>query len=128
MRDRDVVSKWAETGISQGLFRRSQSVVLSHFGVALIAVNAYGQSAFLSSPKELLATDPRAFAQWLETNRRKPVSADQKARILKVLPSQGEFQALGPLVEPEARPVCPLLRATGSGLGVPRSKWSTCRK
>ena len=113
MRHTHLVSKWAETGLSQGLFRCSRSVVLCQLGVALIAVNAYGQSAFLSSPKELLATDPRAFAQWLQTNRPKPVSADQKARILKGLPSQGELKRLDRSSSQKLASLTPLLRATG---------------
>jgi hypothetical protein len=113
VRHTHLVSKWVETGISQGLFRRSRSVILSQLSVALIAVNAYGQSAFLSSPKQLLATDPRAFAQWLQTNRPKPVSADQKARILKVLPSQGELKRLDRSSSQKLASLPPLLRATG---------------
>ena len=69
---------------------RHTQLVLRQLAVALIAINAYGQTAFLSSPRELLATDPRAFAQWLDTNRPKPVSAQHKARMLSMLPAKGE--------------------------------------
>jgi hypothetical protein len=113
MRHTHLVSTWAETGIRQGLFRRSRSVVLYQLGVALIAVNAYGQSAFLSSPKELLAADPRAFAQWLESNRPKPVPADRKARILSTLPPKGELRRLDRSSSRKLASLTPLLRATG---------------
>ena len=33
---------------------------------------------------------PRAFAQWLDTNRPTPVSAQHKARMLSMLPAEGE--------------------------------------
>jgi hypothetical protein len=111
MRHTHLVSTWAETGIRQGLFRRSRSVILSQLSVALIAVNAYGQNAFLSSPKELLAADPRAVAEWLESNRPKPVPADQKARILKFLPNQGEVKRLNLSLSRKLTSLGPLLRA-----------------
>ena len=111
MRHKHLVSKWVETGIRQGLFRRSLFVILSQLSVALIAVNVYGQSAFLSSPKELLAADPRAVAEWLESNRPKPVPADQKARILKFLPNQGEVKRLNLSLSRKLTSLGPLLRA-----------------
>jgi len=43
------------------------SIVL-RLGVALIAVDAYGQPAYLSSPRQLLERTPAAFADWLQTN------------------------------------------------------------
>ena len=61
-----------------------------------VHLNLHGQGTFLPSPKSLLATDPRAFVQWLETNRPDPVSADQKARILQFLPREGELRPFGP--------------------------------
>ena len=64
--------------------------------IAAMSINLHGQGTFLSSPKALLSTDPEAFVQWLKTNRPRPVSADQRARILKVLPSQGELNASTP--------------------------------
>ena len=48
------------------------------------------QPAFLSSPRDLLASNPRAFAQWLDTSRPEPVSAQDKARLLSMLPAEGE--------------------------------------
>jgi hypothetical protein len=79
--------------------------------LALI-VNVHGQATFLSSPKELVAADPDAFVQWLKTNRPHPVSPDQKARILKVLPNQGELGRLNHSSSRKLSSLGPLLRAT----------------
>jgi hypothetical protein len=51
------------------IFRRPRSIALWLLGVALFTVNVYGQKALPTSSRELLTTDPRALARWLETNR-----------------------------------------------------------
>jgi hypothetical protein len=53
-----------------------------------------GQTLSLTHPKELLGMDPGAFAQWLHTARRTPVSAEEKTRILASLPPEGEVTDL----------------------------------
>lgn len=90
MRHTQLVSKWPGTRRNVRLFWWSGSIVLPQLAVALIAINAYGQPAFLSSPRDLLASNPRAFAQWLDTGRPEPVSAQDKARLLSKLPAEGE--------------------------------------
>jgi hypothetical protein len=103
-RQTQLVSKWFGTGRNLRLFWWSGSVALRQLALALIAINAYGQTAFLSSPRELLATDPRAFAHWLDTNRPKTVSADQKAAILSSLPREGEVKPIGAHADTRAFP------------------------
>jgi hypothetical protein len=66
----------------------------------------------LSSPKGLLGTDPDAFVQWLKTNRPRPVSADQRARLLKVLPREGELKRLDLSSGRKLTSLGPLLRST----------------
>ena len=80
------------TGDSLRTFRRS---ALWALGVVLFTTNVYGQNALPSSARELLATDPRAFVQWLDTNRPEPVSEQQMARILSRLQRAGEVKPSG---------------------------------
>jgi hypothetical protein len=54
-----------------------------------IAGNAPAQSGFLASPRGLLAMDPRAFVEWLDSNRPKPMAPEERARIFGSLPRQG---------------------------------------
>jgi Peptidase family M48 len=53
-----------------------------------------GQTRSVTRPNDLLATDPRTFAQWLHTARPTPVSAEVKARIVASLPPEGEVDDL----------------------------------
>lgn len=112
-RHTQLVSKWPGTGRNLRLFWWSGSVALRQLALTLIAINAYGQTAFLSSPRELLATDPRAFAHWLDTNRPKPVSADQKAAILSSLPREGEVKPIGASSRRKLAGLNAFLRQTG---------------
>jgi hypothetical protein len=112
MRRTQLVSKWSRTVRNPRLFWWSGFVVLRQLAVALIAINAYGQTAFLSSPRELLATDPRAFAQWLNTNRPEPVSAQHKARMLSMLPAEGEVINLDDSVRRKLAGLSQLLQRT----------------
>ena len=113
MRYTHPVSKWVETGLSLRLFRRTRSLVLWQLGALLIAMNGYGQTVISLSPRELLATDPRAFAQWLETERPKPVSAQDKAEILLTLPAEGEVTNSSDAVRRKLTALRQLLHATG---------------
>ena len=69
---------------------RHTQLVLQQLAFVLVSINAYGQPAFLSSPRDLLATDPRAVVQWLDANRPKPVPAPDRAVFLSRLPAEGE--------------------------------------
>jgi hypothetical protein len=81
----------------------------------LIAVNGYGQTVISLSPQELLSTDPRAFAQWLETERPKAVSAHDRAQILRTLPTEGEVTNLTDAARQKLAALGKLLRASGHG-------------
>jgi len=107
------VSKYVETGLSLRLFRRSRSLALCQLCAALIAVNGCGQTLILRSPRKLLATDPRAFARWLETERPEPVSAQDKAQIMAKLPVEGEVTSFSDAVRRKLTGLSQLLRATG---------------
>ena len=113
MRYAQTGSKRSDTGLRFCRSWKVGSVVLRQLGVALIAVNAYGQPAYLSSPKELLETDPRGFLQWLQSNRPKPVSADDKARSLAGVSSEGEVTNLDAASQRKLAALKPLLRAIG---------------
>lgn len=63
-------------------------------GVVLAVAHLYGQTPLPDTPRELLATDPRAFVEWLQTERPAPVTPRDKARILTALPSEGEVTHL----------------------------------
>jgi predicted Zn-dependent protease len=110
MREKNLVSEVLENGRRPRLFGQLRSAVLWPVSIAAI-ISLHGQGAFLSSPKALLSTDPDAFVQWLTTNRPNPVSAEQKARILKFLPSQGELKRLNPSLSRKLTSLGPLLRA-----------------
>jgi hypothetical protein len=116
MRQTHLGSKLPETGRRRGLVGVAASVVLRQLGVALVALNAYGQAPPLSSPRELLETDPRGFAQWLKTNQPTPMSPGQKARILASLPRQGELTDLDAPSRRKLASLSPLLRANGHEL------------
>ena len=113
MRNTQLGSMWAETGDSRGHGWKSGTAVLRQLGVAVIAVHSWGQPAYLSSPQELLETDPRAFARWLETNRPEPVAAHDKARILASLSSEGQVTNLDAASLRKLATLNPLLRAIG---------------
>jgi len=88
------------------------SIVL-RLGVALIAVDAYGQPAYLSSPRQLLERTPAAFADWLQTNRPEPVSPRDKTRILAGLPAEGEVTDFDAASLRMLASLKPFLRAVG---------------
>jgi hypothetical protein len=106
-------SKQAGTGLSLRLFQQSRPVGLWLIGAALTAMNAYGQTSMLSTPRDLLKTDPRVFAEWLETTRPRPVSAEDQARTLRTLPAKGEVTNLNDEARLKLSAVRELLRATG---------------
>ena len=113
MRNAQFGSNRAETGLGRGLCWKFGSAVLLQLGVALIAVQACGEPAYLSSSQELLETSPRAFAQWLLNNRPRPVSTSDKARILAGLPTNGEITDLDASSLRKVASLKPLLQAIG---------------
>jgi hypothetical protein len=106
-------SNEAETGLSLRLFQQSRAVGLWLIGAALIAMNAYGQTSMLSTPQHLLKTDPRVFAEWLETERPQAVPAQDRAQILGTLPTKGEVTNLNDAARLKLSAIRELLRATG---------------
>lgn len=115
MRQTPLGSKLPEAGRSRGLVGVA-GLVLRPLGVALVALNAYGQTPYLSSPRELLQTDHRGFARWVQANQPTPMSPDQKARILAGLPRQGELTDLDARSRRKLASLSPLLRANGREL------------
>jgi len=67
------------------------------------------------TPKELLATNPRVFTNWLETHQPASVSPGQKARILADLPSEGEITNLDDAGRQKLAALKQLLEATHRG-------------
>ena len=91
MRHRPLLSIKRRAAVSLRLFRRSASLLLLLPATALTAVQLSAQAPTAYTAKELLATDPRVFAGWLETHRPPLLSPGQKARIRAALPSHGEI-------------------------------------
>jgi hypothetical protein len=102
-----------ETAASVCLFRAFRLIVVCAFVAALTAVGARGQTPELANPRGLLAADPAAAIQALETGRPTPVSAEQKARILRSLPSEGEVTSLDGEALHKLAAVRQVLRAAG---------------
>jgi hypothetical protein len=66
----------------------------------------------LSNSRNLLATDPTAFVQFLKTVRPEPVSAENKARALSSLPEEGEVTNLNASARQKLSALVDVLRAT----------------
>ena len=66
----------------------------------------------LSNSRNLLATDPTAFVQFLKTARPEPVSAENKARALSSLPEEGEVTNLNASARQKLSALVDVLRAT----------------
>ncbi len=99
------------TAVSVCLFEASRFILLCTIGIALTAVGAHGQTPTLANPRDLLAADPAAVARLLETARPTPVSAEQKAHILRSLPREGEVTNLNGLALHKLAAVRQVLRA-----------------
>ena len=65
----------------------------------------------LSTLEALLASDPNAFAEWLNTSRPAPLAPATKRRILDTLPPEGEVTALSDDGRLKLEALRPLLRA-----------------
>lgn len=82
--------------------------------VALTVSRALGgQDLPVSTPGDLLASDPRRFVQFLDAARPAPVSEELKARILQGLPPEGAVTDLSSAARQRLAALGPLLRATG---------------
>jgi hypothetical protein len=82
--------------------------------MALTASRALGgQDLPVSTPGELLASDPRGFVHFLDAARPSPVSGELKARVLQGLPREGEVTDLSGVARQRLAGLGPLLRATG---------------
>ena len=77
--------------------------------------DASGRAGLLQPPpstlEALVASDPNAFAEWLNTSRPAPLSPANKRRILDALPPEGEVTALSDDGRLKLEALRPLLRA-----------------
>ena len=112
MRHIPFLSIAGRTGVSLRVLRQFGSLLLPLPAVVLTALHLHAQVPTAYTPKELLATDPRVFTDWLETHRPRSVSASQKARILEVLPAEGEITNLDDAGRQKLAAVKQLLQAT----------------
>ena len=71
------------------------------------------QIVALTTSQNLLATDPNALARFLETARPKPVSSEDKARVLSTLPPEGEVTDLSASARRKLAALNELLRTSG---------------
>ena len=94
MRHTHLRPRRAGTANSVCLFRVTTFRNLCLCWLLLLPRFGAGQTLSVTRPNDLLATDPRTFAQWLHTARPTPVSAETKARILASLPPEGEVTDL----------------------------------
>ena len=96
------------------LFRWCGSVLLLLLSTIVpSAVQLRAQAPTGYTAKELLATDPRVFAAWLETHRPPPVTPEQKAQLVAKLPSKGEITSLDDASRQKLAALKQLLQATG---------------
>ena len=71
------------------------------------------ETVALTTSQDLLATDPRAIARFLDTARPAPVSAEEKARVLSTLPLEGDVTGFIGLARRKLAALTKVLRATG---------------
>jgi hypothetical protein len=71
------------------------------------------ETVALTTSQNLLATDPKAMARFLETARPAPVSAEDKARALDTLPPEGAVTHQNASARQKLAALTTLLRATG---------------
>ena len=110
---RHTYPRWRRAGsVSVHLFGESKSILLCLVGLALGASGAQGQTLTPASPQDLLAVNPVAFAELLETARPAPVSTEAKARILSSLPPEGEVFHLNTSAREKLASLSNLLRPT----------------
>ena len=74
MRHIPFLSIAGRTGVSLRVLRQFGSLLLPLPAVVLTALHLHAQVPTAYTPKELLATDPRVFTDWLETHRPRSVS------------------------------------------------------
>lgn len=107
------VTGWFELGPSLRRFWKTGFVVLCEVAVMSAGPSAYRQSRDWSTPGELLATDSRAFLEWLETARPEGIAPLAKARALSALPAEGEITRLNDSQQQKLVAVRSLFSATG---------------
>jgi hypothetical protein len=112
MRHKSLRSIEGRMGVSLRLFRQFGSVLLPLPAVVLTTLYLHAQVPTTYTPKVLLATAPRVFADWLETHRPESVSRRQKALILEALPSDGEITNLDDGGRQKLAAIKQLLQAT----------------
>jgi len=83
----------AEAVINVHRFRAAPLLSVCLACLVLVPAASDGQTP-VSGPNDVLALDPATFARWLQTGRPAPVSAEEKARILRSLPPSGEVTDL----------------------------------
>jgi hypothetical protein len=100
------------TQLSLRLFLAAGSLVLwSLSAVISAAADADAQTTLPSTPAELLAMDPHVFATTLTTSRPRPVSSEDRSRILGSLPAEGVMNQLTGRLQNKLTALGPLLRA-----------------
>ena len=72
---------------------------------------AHGQSLPVSSPREILASDPAAFVQLLDDFRPSPVTSETKQMVLKSLPRELKGRAVNAKDRAKLDGLDPVLRA-----------------
>jgi hypothetical protein len=78
-----------------------------------IAEQLVSRFAHWSTPHDLLTADSRAFAEWLDTARPTPLTAEAKARVLNSLPVEGEIKSIDGSGRQKLAALRLLLQATG---------------
>jgi hypothetical protein len=91
----------------------SKTIGLALFAVVLATTNPRGQGLPLSDPRQLLALDPAALQELLETARPPAVSAQAKMIVADSLPAEGEIIALDASSRRKLAALSPVLRAVG---------------
>ena len=102
----------AGTPTSLCLLRAATFLKLCLCWLTLLPVAGQAQRS-ATSWNELLATDPGAFGQWLHANRPTPVPAEEKARILASLPTDGEVTDLSVVELTKLAGLSRVLKAAG---------------
>jgi hypothetical protein len=93
--------------------RRFLGLQLTALGLLCLALpvsQATGAEIVLSTAAELLANDPRRFAELLRAVRPAPVPEELRARVLDGLPRDGEVTVLGRAARERLATLGPLLR------------------
>jgi hypothetical protein len=102
-----------ETGISVCRFPAAALLHIGLAGLVLFPAASGGQTLSLASPNDVLAIDPDAFAEWLQTGRPVPVTVEEMSRIVGSLPPSGEVRNLNAAQQKKLAAVKELLQSSG---------------